>query len=755
MYIGTYEIERLLGSGGFANVYLGHKHNKPFAIKALTINSNLNSIKIMSREYECLRSLNHPNIVNVHTYGKDSNCHYYSMEYLSGHNGKIIAERLQRLPANERHQTIIHIGVQVLDALAHLHSRNWLHLDIKPSNIMVESENRTKIIDFGTVNKPTRFNSKKLIGTPRYASPEQINGQRLDHRSDLFSLGATLYFLLLNRPPFSNRDRSHFDKPSLIDPSVPPNLEDILMKMLELNPQDRYNSANEVIDDLTKVNPSSKPIAGREGIIRQIALCLRRVLKGEQIHLHLNGTNGSGKRWVKQTIFEAANQHKISVFEFSSDNERTTILEAISLRNPMIVVTINPFKSSIGLPEVQIDIRWLTLAHIRRTLFSLAPRTNSLAILSEKLHRLTRGLPALMLPLIEQYTVDGFFSLPNPPPIFPEHTQIAQLSKSDLLILQILSHLNMPCSLEILEGICPLSPESALVMLSQNSWVYSQGNHWQIGNQWLQEHIQQSYPTSPEALNHWMTISNKYSQDIPINLKCIEELSLSGNMGLAKIQGEALLNTLPRSKQAHCLLVMGQVYLDIGMIYPASEILAESTALSKAYNLHSIYQRSQALRARCSLEKHHSSPTGATHALDRLNTLIHTRNPWILSTWQWACGALGDSNTWKKWLPISLDVCQNSSPMVRFRCLFSIVRGACALGEFQTAQTIINDITPKIGESYELLRWEYTRVNSILNDLPPPVTGSLAYHLSAEEILLLKRRWIRVKGKNPDPTWHH
>ena len=202
-------------------------------------------------------------------------------------------------------------------------------------------------------------------------------------------------------------------------------------------------------------------------------------------------------------------------------------------------------------------------------------------------------------------------------------------------------------------------------------------------------------------------------------------------------------------------MLLGQIYLDIGMVQPAMEILSEAAALSKAQKMLKIHLRTQSLRARCSLEKHHSSPTGAAHALDRLAPFLETEDPWILSSWQWACGSLGDQKNWLKWLPISLNSCWNNEPSVQLRCLFSIIRGACALGEFETAQTLIEKVKPQLNDSVALLKWEYARVNSILNDIPPPVTGSLAYHLSAEEIFLLKRRWIRIKGKNPDPTWHH
>ena len=119
-------------------------------------------------------------------------------------------------------------------------------------------------------------------------------------------MGATLYFMLLNKRPFDSKERHIPMSPSLIDPSVPTHLERILLKCLALNPEDRFDSIEEIMLELNRVDPSDQPLVGREEVIQQIAQCLQRVHQGEQLHVHFVGTRGSGKTWAKDTLCEAA-----------------------------------------------------------------------------------------------------------------------------------------------------------------------------------------------------------------------------------------------------------------------------------------------------------------------------------------------------------------------------------------------------------------------------------------------------------------
>ena len=89
----------------------------------------------------------------------------------------------------------------------------------------------------------------------------------------------------------------------------------------------------------------------------------------------------------------------------------------------------------------------------------------------------------------------------------------------------------------------------------------------------------------------------------------------------------------------------------------------------------------------------------------------------------------------------------------KIRCAFNVIRGACCIGDLESAKTIITSIEPLL-HAYPLLEWEVQRVNSMITDIPPPIVGTLVYELTAQEILLFKKRWVRVKGKHPDPTWY-
>ena len=197
---------RLLGASRLSEVFQAHLEGRNLALKRCLEPTYRN---LLQREFDCLKTLHHPNIIKVHDWIEDpsSTNAAFTMTQLHGVNGKVLAERLQRLPSAERHRRIISIGLQLCSALSHIHNAGWIHRDIKPSNLMFEQEYRLLVIDFGTVVKHPMSQASGMIGTPRYASPEQLNEQILTPLSDQFSMGATLYYLLLNKRPFESRPK--------------------------------------------------------------------------------------------------------------------------------------------------------------------------------------------------------------------------------------------------------------------------------------------------------------------------------------------------------------------------------------------------------------------------------------------------------------------------------------------------------------------------------------------------------------------
>ena len=710
----------------------------------------------MKREFDCLKTLHHPNIVKVHDWIESfsqTNHPAFTMTHLQGVNGKVLAERLQRLPSAERHRRIISIGLQLCSALKHIHDEGWIHRDIKPSNLMFEREQTLLLIDFGTVTKHPMYHSEGMIGTPRYASPEQLCNRVITPVSDQFSMGATLYFMLLNKRPFNSRERSIPMRPSLIDPSVPTHLERILLKCLAINPEERFESIEEIMMELNRVSPSEQPLAGREQVIHQIAQCLQRVHQGEQLHVHFIGTRGSGKTWAKDTLCEAALQQGLNTYVLDSDeNSKDRILERIGNRFPLIVCTRGADTPKLGLPIVIIRIEWLELSQLRRSLFSYAPKTPNLTEKSQWLHQQTQGIPALLLPMLMEYTIRDAFHFPQVPENLLPDIWIQDLSEIHWNILRALTYVDTALSIEELITIVPPCTDSILDELKHRSLIKQRSHTWGISCTLVASYIKRHRPINPITLHHWRQyLSGTVKRSL--SFREVDLLSAQGDLSEARSYGEQLVSKIMEDKRSQCLVDLGQVYLDMGNHVRASSVLADAATMSNLQHTPKIYLRAQALRGRTSLEQHQSSPIGAMHALDRLSKLLQHNNPWVQTVWQWALGALGDKRQWNSQIEQSIECIHQLSEQHTIRCTFNLIRGACCIGDIDRTKSLIGDIEHMIC-AYPLLEWEIQRVKSIVYNTPPPVTGTLAYGLTAQEILLFKKRWVRVKGKHPDPTWY-
>jgi serine/threonine protein kinase len=281
-----YEIVQLLSSGGMGSVYkaLHRELGKFIAIKVLLVDKLVKDVtyRRFEREAKAAGSLSHPNIVSVYDYGLISaDRPYIVMELLDGINlDDLLAERGYLTPGSS-----IAIFTQVCDALAHAHTRGLIHRDLKPSNIMLikddKDRQRVKIIDFGiakfATKKPeTRPITKpgQIFGSPLYMSPEQCVGQKLDARADIYSLGCVMYEALCGAPPFIGDTLlstiyKHVNEPPpplsehIHGRNIPAELERAVMKMLEKQPEHRFQSADEVLQTLEHIHAEQEKAAVR------------------------------------------------------------------------------------------------------------------------------------------------------------------------------------------------------------------------------------------------------------------------------------------------------------------------------------------------------------------------------------------------------------------------------------------------------------------------------------------------------------
>jgi serine/threonine protein kinase len=270
--LGPYEILSLLGTGGMGEVYSARdsRVGRLVAIKVLrsSLTQDLSAKERFEREARSVAALNHPNICQLYDIGLQTGTDYLVMEYLQG---ETLAARLRRgaLPLSET----LHYGIQLTAALDHAHQRGVIHRDIKPANIFLLPSNDCKILDFGlaklgiamTSDSPTASSPNALtvwgvaIGTAPYMSPEQARGEPIDCRTDIFSIGATLFEMATGKCAFGGKTLALVFKailddtvPSLrqVDPSLPQSLEDIVSKALRKEREQRYQSAADIQHDL-------------------------------------------------------------------------------------------------------------------------------------------------------------------------------------------------------------------------------------------------------------------------------------------------------------------------------------------------------------------------------------------------------------------------------------------------------------------------------------------------------------------------
>lgn len=266
-YGDRYAVFERIGSGGMAEVYRARDEllDREVALKVLSerFARDRSFVTRFRREAQSAANLNHPQIVSLYDYGSDGDAYFIVMEYIDGTSlAEVIHRDAPLLP-----ERAAEIALDVAKGLERAHAAGIVHRDIKPGNILITKEGLTKVTDFGIAraahgdNEQTVTQTGMVIGTAAYLSPEQAQGEPVDGRSDLYSLGIVLYEMLTARAPFSGDTplsiaykhvREMAVPPSSVNADVPPELDAIVMKALAKNPENRYQSAVEFEQDLQR-----------------------------------------------------------------------------------------------------------------------------------------------------------------------------------------------------------------------------------------------------------------------------------------------------------------------------------------------------------------------------------------------------------------------------------------------------------------------------------------------------------------------
>jgi eukaryotic-like serine/threonine-protein kinase len=265
VFSSRYEILERIGSGGMAIVYKAKDLllNRIVTIKVLReqFAADEDFVRRFRREAQSAASLSHPNIVSIYDVGKDGETEYIVMEYIEGKNLKELIRNYAPLSMEQA----LNLGIQIAEAIRHAHEHHIIHRDIKPHNILVTADGRVKVTDFGiarAVSAATMTHSGDIVGSVHYLSPEQAKGVQTNEQSDVYSLGIILYELLTGKVPYDGETPISIALKHLQEEAVPPTklnprvneaLENLVLRAIAKSPEQRYSTAQELLQDLHKV----------------------------------------------------------------------------------------------------------------------------------------------------------------------------------------------------------------------------------------------------------------------------------------------------------------------------------------------------------------------------------------------------------------------------------------------------------------------------------------------------------------------
>ena len=710
-------------------------------------------------EVESLRSLDHPNIVGFVDHGVCQERPFLVMEYVNGPDLRRFATKLHQRPALERYRRCCAIGRSIAEALHCIHHHHLIHRDIKPSNILVDSNDRVLVTDFGVVRHAQQQLQTvvgQVIGTTGYAAPEQLLGDLVDARADLFGLGATLYYIATLRRPFEGLSRAVVNvapHPSRFDPNIPEDLEQIIMRLLSPLPRDRYASAKDVSAALSKGGMSGALVAGRSEALAMMTACLERVQSGEVVIVRPEGVPGTSREWVVDTLIHGACRRGIEVWT-PHRGEHVLRQHLIEDRPVLGVIPVGD-RVPESVPVTLIHVAPLSIAEVRRTLVASAPRTVRPSQMAQRLYRLTGGLPKLMVPLLSEYTEDDQFELPaviTEPPVVLDY--IGELDLDELDVLAVLVAMDGPVSSSVVESIANVPAREILSDLCRRGLVRSQDDRWVFVAELFAEAVLARIPDLAGLKTRIkLLLSNRVKQtseyiDEGVIDRCliIDKMGLAGDLAGALHQARLLVSLThfegtPESEIAS-LCALGQALLDVGLAGEASACLADATALAKANRLYEQRILSHVLRARADLD-HLPIRRGAAVAIDRLLPLTIGKRrssqhaAQVYSTWARAAAALGDSHSYRRAKEMTVARLQSDTTSAQ-RVWLALAQAAAAIGELEEAILICERLCTQ--QELSFLCWEAARIVAGIRIQPPPSFSPIALGLEPNELIALKRR---------------
>ncbi|MCB9797904.1 MAG: serine/threonine protein kinase [Alphaproteobacteria bacterium] len=730
-HIGPYRPIRLLGRGGMASVYLCEAPDGASVAVKWLARATPGQLRRYRREVDALKRVRHRHVVRVLDSGVAEGRPYLVMEHIEGTDLRIYSGKLQKRPARERYAETLRIGLELCEALDVVHALGLVHRDLKPSNVLLDNNGRALLADFGVVRDLDDMevtSSGVLIGTAAYASPEQLKGRRVDHRSDLYSLGCTLYYMLTGQKPFPGPERKDYVRghlhapvppPSAIDPHVPPALEAVVMGLMAKSPKDRPQTARAARLALAAQHAATPPppLAGRRSYIDAVNAILDKVEAGESRVLRIVGPQGSGRRWLLDVVQDLAGHRALPLVIANDSATLGATLKRLRRGEVLALATRLAVPNTSPAPVEIIELEPLGLADVRRSVVSVGPDTHAPHQIAERLHRASGGHPAWLLPLLQDHRQGRTLQLPDvlEPPAELRRA-VEGLSHDGLELLGALTILEGPADADLLEQVAQLPAARPLRELSHAGLVVQHHEEYALMGELVGVAALELLPDAAAmhrraaaafersgakglAQEHRVAAGDSppTCDALPDPLVEAEDLCMQGRLTESREAVERLLSKArarrDRDAELQGLRVLGEVLLAQGQTRLAESRLADAVALARALERPGERRYAHVLRASATLQNRPGSRTAASAALDRLHralSKVHVPPPdpskaLALAVRAHAAATLGDRRAWELASVAAQAEAESLEPRLALRVAIRLARASLAAGERERA----------------------------------------------------------------------
>lgn len=757
--IGDYLPERLLGRGAMADVYLCRAPDgEAVAVKWLST-THPPLVRRFEREIAVLGRLDHPSLVRFVDHGAHEGRLFLVMEYVEGLDLRLYAKRLRTRPPVERYARARIIGRALAEALEHVHAAELVHRDLKPSNVLVGETGRVVLTDLGVVKDLRESDVTAvglMIGTVAYAAPEQIAGDRVDARADLYGLGATLYYLLTLQRPFDGRERLPEDRPlppSHFDPSLPADLEAIVLRLMEPETSARYPDARAVVRALTAGRVDGVAVAGRQRALEEVAAALDRVEAGESLVLRTLGPLGVGKAWLTGVARQAARRRGLRIVEPSGSGPA-------ALSPGVGELWLGGDRAPPGVATVEVVLTPLALADVRRTVVGAAPMTDDAADVAAALHRLTGGIPALIVPIIGRHVAGGKLLLPDEPAV-PTIVEdyLEGLDIDEREILEVLASSRAPVSPAELEAVVHAPMEGPIETLARRGLARAVGPRWTVGAELFRSAALRGC-ADPEGLVERLArararlAGEDAGGDPEVRAqRALEDARREALGGGLSASIDALVWAAShyqalgdRGAECQALCELGLVLLDAGLFGRARRRMADASALARAGRLEALRRRAHVLRAAADLGERPDSRVAAASAIDRLMPIMtgasgrsaDVSDALGFATWARAAATLGDRATWRRSRRESSERVDDLALSDRLRVVVALARADAAGGDPDGARERLR-CCRGCGSNYPLIAWHRAHIEAAIGGSDAPDVAVLGASQSGDVQAALQR----------------